>query len=116
MATSTSSARTTSSWRCSRSRATRSSAPGSHAVALELGLTEALLQEGVARELVHAIQGERRDAGLDVSDRIHLELEGDADTIAAARTHEEYIAGEVLATTVALSENGTALRISVSRA
>ena len=90
---------------------------GSHAVALELTLTEDLRREGVARELVHAIQGERRDAGLDVSDRIALTLEGDAETMAAARAHEAYIAGEVLATSVTLGEgNGSDLRIGVERA
>ena len=90
---------------------------GSHAVALELGLTEALLREGIARELVHAIQGERRDAGLDVSDRIALTLDGDAETLAAARDHEDYIAGEVLATSVTIGQgNGSDLRIRVTRA
>ncbi len=89
---------------------------GSHAVALELALTDDLLREGLARELVHAIQGERRDAGLDVSDRIHLELDGDADTLAAARAYADYIAGEVLATSVTLGNGGGPLRITVARA
>ena len=89
---------------------------GSHAVALELTLTDELLREGIAREIVHAIQGERRDAGLDVSDRIHLELDADADTLAAARAHEDYIAREVLATSVTLGNGGGPLRIAVSRA
>ena len=89
---------------------------GSHAVALELTLTDVLLREGLARELVHAIQGERRDAGLDVSDRIHLELDGDAEALAAARAHEDYIAREVLATSVTLGNGAGPLRIAVTRA
>ena len=71
-ATSTSSARTTSSSRCSRSRATRSSAPARTPSRSTCTLTDELRREGIARELVHAIQSARRDAGLDVSDRIHL--------------------------------------------
>ena len=50
---------------------------GSHAVALELEIDESLRVEGWAREIVHAIQGARRDADLDISDRIALTLDGD---------------------------------------
>ena len=46
---------------------------GSHAVALELELDDALRREGLAREIVHAIQNARKAAGLDVSDRIALD-------------------------------------------
>ena len=45
---------------------------GSHAVALDLHLTDELRREGIAREIVHAIQAARKAAGLDVSDRINL--------------------------------------------
>jgi isoleucyl-tRNA synthetase len=70
---------------------------GSHAVALELELDVELVVEGWAREIVHAVQGARRDAGLEVSDRIALTLDGDDDLLGAARVHETYIAGETLA-------------------
>ncbi len=70
---------------------------GSHAVALELEVDEELRAEGWAREIVHAIQTARRDAGLEVSDRIVLSLDGDAQLLAAARAHQDYIAGETLA-------------------
>jgi isoleucyl-tRNA synthetase len=82
---------------------------GSHAVALELEVDDHLRGEGWAREIVHAVQGARRDSGLEVSDRIVLTLDGDAELIAAARAHEQYIAGEVLAVTIAYeSLNGAA--------
>ena len=55
---------------------------GSHAVALELEIDDELRAEGWAREIVHAVQAARRDAGLQVSDRIVLTLDGDP---AAAR-------------------------------
>ncbi len=73
---------------------------GSHAVALELAVSDELLVEGWAREIVHVVQGARRDAGLDVSDRIVLGLDGDEDLLGAARAYEEYVAGETLATQV----------------
>src|SRR5581483_6153804 len=73
---------------------------GSHAVALSLEIDESLRAEGWAREIVRAVQNARQAAGLDVSDRIVLTLDGDDQLLAAARTHQGYIAGETLATTV----------------
>jgi isoleucyl-tRNA synthetase len=73
---------------------------GSHAVALELEIDQALREEGWAREIVHAVQAARRDAGLEVTDRIVLTLDGAAPVLAAARAHHDYIAGETLAVEV----------------
>ncbi len=73
---------------------------GSHAVALELELDEELRIEGRAREIVHAVQAARRDAGLQVSDRIVLSLDGDEVLMDAARAHQGYVAGETLAVQV----------------
>ncbi|MBE2317141.1 isoleucine--tRNA ligase [Solirubrobacter sp. CPCC 204708] len=70
---------------------------GSHAVALELELDDELRREGLAREIVHAIQNARKSAGLQVEDRIHLGLGGDEELLAAAREHEEYVKRETLA-------------------
>jgi isoleucyl-tRNA synthetase len=75
-------------------------AEAGHAVALQLELNDELRQEGLAREIVHAIQIARKDAGLEITDRIALGLGGDEDLLAAARAHEQYLAGEVLATSV----------------
>ena len=99
---------------------------GSHAVALELAIDDELLREGYAREIVHAVQAARRDAGLQISDRIALDLGGDDRLLAAAREHENHIAGETLATQVgydggsdrdgeATQIDGLALRIHVAR-
>ena len=49
---------------------------GTHAVALNLEVDEELRLEALAREVVHAVQGARKDAGLDVGDRIGLGLGG----------------------------------------
>jgi isoleucyl-tRNA synthetase len=73
---------------------------GSHAVALELEIDASLRAEGWARDIVRAVQNARQAAGLEVSDRILLTLDGDPDLIGAARAHEAYIAGETLATSV----------------
>ncbi|HEV2820271.1 MAG TPA: isoleucine--tRNA ligase [Solirubrobacteraceae bacterium] len=73
---------------------------GSHAVALELTLDDDLRREGLAREVVHAVQGARKAAGLAVEDRIELTLGGDQGLIEAARTHEDYVTGETLAVEV----------------
>jgi isoleucyl-tRNA synthetase len=73
---------------------------GSHAVALELEIDDELRVDGWAREIVHAVQAARRAAGLEITDRIALTLAGDDALIGAARTHQEYIAGETLAVEV----------------
>jgi isoleucyl-tRNA synthetase len=80
-------------------------AEAGHAVALQLELDDELRREGLAREIVHAVQNARKAAGLEITDRIDLTLAGDADLIEAAQAHEDYLVGEVLATTV--SYDGT---------
>jgi isoleucyl-tRNA synthetase len=99
-------------------------AEAGHAVALQLELDDELRREGLAREIVHAVQNARKDAGLEITDRIELALDGDDDLVEAAREHEPYIAGEVLATAVAYDApggvtatiDGRELRMSISRA
>jgi len=100
-------------------------AEAGHAVALELELDDELRREGLAREVVRAVQEARKQAGLEVSDRISLELAGDDELLAAAREHEDYIAGETLANSVGYGADGAGesatiegreLRIAVSKA
>ena len=81
-------------------------AEAGHAVALQLELDDELRREGLAREIVHAVQNARREAGLEVTDRIELDLGGDEELLAAAQAHEAYIAGEVLATEVGYGASG----------
>ena len=80
---------------------------GSHAVALELTVDDDLRREGLAREIVHAVQLARREAGLEIADRIVLTLDGDELLLDAARVHEAYLSGEVLAVAVRYSANGS---------
>jgi len=98
-------------------------AESGHAVALQLELDDELRREGWAREIVHAVQNARKEAGLEITDRIELALGGDEDLLAAAREHEDYVTGEVLATAIAYDAtedaeakiDGRDLRICVVR-
>jgi isoleucyl-tRNA synthetase len=97
-------------------------AEAGHAVALQLELDDELRREGLAREIVHAVQNARKEAGLEITDRIELSLGGDEELLAAARAHEDYLSGEVLATAVAYDAaegveaklDGRDLRISIA--
>ncbi len=84
---------------------------GSHAVALELELDDELRREGLAREIVHAIQNARKTAGLQVEDRIELLLGGDGELLDAARAHEPYVTRETLAVAVSYDGGGEAVTI-----
>ena len=87
-------------------------AESGHAVALALELDDELRREGLAREIVHAVQNARKQAGLEITDRIALGLGGDESLLEAAREHQAYLAGEVLANEVEFGTgNGTTVQI-----
>ncbi|HEY0814118.1 MAG TPA: isoleucine--tRNA ligase [Pseudonocardia sp.] len=69
-------------------------------VLLDTAVTPELGAEGTARDVVRVVQQARRDAGLDVSDRIALTLDAPSDVLDAVKEHEAFVAGEVLATAV----------------
>ncbi|WP_042726362.1 DUF5915 domain-containing protein, partial [Curtobacterium sp. B8] len=69
-------------------------------VVLDTVTTAELEAEGLARDVVRAVQQARRDADLDVSDRIVLTLGVSDDAADAVRAHRDLIAGETLATAV----------------
>ena len=70
---------------------------GEITVALETTLDAALVREGWARELVSKLQGLRKDAGLEVSDRIRVDCALPAEAAEALREFGEWISAEVLA-------------------
>jgi isoleucyl-tRNA synthetase len=72
--------------------------PGGGFVVLDTQVTPELAQEGLARDLVRAVQQARRDAGLDVSDRISLTVTGGQVVWEATVTHQALIVEETLAT------------------
>lgn len=69
-------------------------------VALDVQVSEALRLEGYARELVNRIQKERKDSGLEVTDRIVLQLEESPAASGIAGSFGAYIAEEVLASAI----------------
>ncbi|MFA9399700.1 MAG: isoleucine--tRNA ligase [Acidobacteriota bacterium] len=73
-----------------------------HAVALALDLDDDLIREGLAREIVHAVQNARKEAGLEITDRIELTLGGDPALLEAAGEHRSYLGDEVLANSISL--------------
>jgi isoleucyl-tRNA synthetase len=77
-------------------------------VVLDTAVTPELEAEGLARDVIRAVQQARKDADLDVSDRITLTIVGDPAAVDAVSTHRELIAGETLATAleVRAGENG----------
>lgn len=78
---------------------------GNITVALEVELTEELLQEGLARELINRIQNMRKDSGLEITDRIDI-LVAEHDKMNVAIEHYgEYIKGQVLADNITIAAN-----------
>ncbi|MCE5257386.1 MAG: class I tRNA ligase family protein, partial [Spirochaetaceae bacterium] len=69
---------------------------GTLTLALDTVVTRELLLEGYARDLVRGIQNLRKESGLEVTDRIRLELGGDSDLKEAASLFGDFIAGETL--------------------
>ncbi len=84
------------------------SGDGVYVAAIDPTLTDALRSEGIARELVSRIQRARKDAGFAVSDRIHLVVGGVHAVRDAAREHQAWIAGEVLALVFVVSDSEAA--------
>jgi isoleucyl-tRNA synthetase len=81
---------------------------GAHAVALDLSIDDELRREGLAREIVHAVQNARKSAGLQVEDRIELGLWGEPPLLAAAEAHREHLVSETLALALELGNGASA--------
>lgn len=76
-------------------------------VALDVTITDALLREGTARELINRIQNLRKDTGLEVTDKIRLVIEERKEVADALEDFSHYIASQVLATDIALAATPT---------
>ncbi|NNK90019.1 MAG: isoleucine--tRNA ligase [Saprospiraceae bacterium] len=86
---------------------------GEITVALDINLTEELLAEGMARELVNRIQNARKDKNFDVTDRILVELQDHSGIKDAIGRFSDYIRNEVLADSIQLVEDGHGESISL---
>ncbi|WP_431108471.1 isoleucine--tRNA ligase [Winogradskyella poriferorum] len=78
---------------------------GALTVALDVTITEELRKEGIARELVNRIQNLRKDSGFEVTDRIDVQLQNDAQVAAAIASNEDYIKSETLTEELQLMDN-----------
>ena len=74
---------------------------GGLAVAVDTELDEDLEDEGLARELIHFIQGRRKDSGFDVADRIEVTIAPDVRLARVLERHGEEIAAETLCVALA---------------
>ena len=74
---------------------------------LDTVLTPALVNEGHARQLSRWIQDVRRATSLDVTDRISLTIDTDADVRGWLEPHTENLAAQVLATEFAFGQVGS---------
>ncbi|MFC5501937.1 isoleucine--tRNA ligase [Lysinimonas soli] len=72
--------------------------PGGGFVVLDTALTPELEAEGIARDVVRAVQQARKDAGLEVGDRIGLTLTVDGSAFDAVAAHQQLIMDETLTT------------------
>ena len=75
---------------------------GKLTVALDITVTEELLREGIARELVNRIQNIRKSNGYEIVDKILVEIESRDEINAAVKEYGNYIATQTLANSVVL--------------
>jgi isoleucyl-tRNA synthetase len=100
-------------------------------VALDTTLDDELRAEGLAREVAHRLQAMRKAAGYEISDRVRVAIAGDADATAPLAAHRDWLADELLATSLAIGADaaldgpdgserleldGRTLHLSVARA
>jgi len=83
-------------------------AEGPYVAALQTELNESLLREGLVRELVRRIQDQRKEAGLDLADRIHLSLQAGERLAAAVREHRAHLMAETLAVSLVVQAEAPA--------
>ena len=74
-------------------------------IALDIELTDELIEEGIARELINRIQNLRKSSGLEITDRIQVLIEDKPEIHNAVLHCGDYIASQVLATSLELASN-----------
>lgn len=82
-------------------------------VALDVTLTDDLLSEGIARELVNRIQNLRKNNDFNVTDRITVTIENHPEIASTVNLFKNYIALEVLADEITLKENLAGEKIEI---
>jgi len=69
---------------------------GTVTVGFDTKVTEALREEGIARDIVHTVQNLRKENGFDVADHINMKYDGEADISKVFADFGDYIKGETL--------------------
>jgi len=80
---------------------------GKLTVALDITVTDELLREGIARELVNRIQNIRKSNGYEIVDKIVVEIESREEIAEAVKEYANYIASQTLANSVVLVDSLT---------
>ncbi len=88
--------------------------PGGGFLVLDTALTPELEAEGVARDMVRAVQQARKDAGLQVSDRIRTTITDTPAVVAAVDAHRDLVAGETLSVELELIEAADAEQAGIT--
>jgi len=76
-------------------------------VVLDIEVTPSLAVEGRARDMIRELQQARRDIGLDVTDRIHVEVAGGAEIDEVLSAHGDMIREQVLAVSIETADPET---------
>lgn len=86
-------------------------------VVLNTEVTPELEAEGLARDMVRSIQQARKDAGLNVSDRIRTTISAPMNLVDALKAHENLVVTETLTVELGLSSSGddSELQIAVEK-
>jgi isoleucyl-tRNA synthetase len=82
-------------------------------ILLDTRLTPELQSEGLARDTIRHIQQARKDFGLDVSDRISLQLVCDEESVTALETHSDLISRETLSSDIEIAAGQISAPLSV---
>lgn len=100
---------------------------GALTVAIDVTVTDVLRNEGLARELVNRIQNIRKSSDFEITDRVIVELEALPEVVAAMGSYRSYLADQVLANDIILSDkpegddvteldiDGTKINVRVTR-
>ncbi len=97
---------------------------GQLTIALDIELTQELIEEGIARELINRIQNLRKSSGMEITDRINVTLSSHPQTDSAVIHFHDYIASQVLATSLMTTEltegesieiNGVQLKVRIAK-
>ncbi len=78
---------------------------GKITVALDINVTPALKEEGIARELINRIQNLRKDSGFEVTDKIRINIQKNGKIDNAVNKHKSYISAQTLAREINLVDS-----------